>query len=94
MAREDDLAKLRQKKRILKASLTRLEKFFDDIDPSNIDNHEVKVRLEKIEKTSKALTEVLLEISLLDSNITEIEIDKEIEEAEIKFFVQNQSRKE
>jgi len=59
------LIKLKQKKRVAKASLTRSENFFKSIDPNN-DIDEIKGRIEKAEETWKALSEIQIEIGLLD----------------------------
>jgi len=78
-------ALVKAKKRIAKASLTRSENFFKGI-PNNVDVDEIKVRIEKAEETWKALSEIQVEIGLLDNTISEIELDNELEDYENKFL--------
>jgi len=84
MSKEENLARLRHKKRAMKASLTRFENFLKDI--NNVDIDEVKIRWERAEEASRTLNEILLEISFLDDALTEVESNKELEESESKFL--------
>ncbi|XP_072766489.1 uncharacterized protein [Anoplolepis gracilipes] len=86
MSKEESLIRLRQKKKTLKASLTRLENFFKDINPDNFDVDEIKVRIEKAEQIAKDLFEILLEISILDDKLPEADIEQELEESENKLL--------
>nr|XP_012232203.1 PREDICTED: uncharacterized protein LOC105677895 [Linepithema humile] len=83
---EECLAKLKQRKRILKASLTRSENFFKDINSSDVDIDEIELRISKAEETWKSLSEVQMEIGLLDDNASDDELDKELEGYENKFL--------
>jgi len=86
MSVSEALIKLKQKKRVAKASLTRSENFFKSIDPNDVDEDEIKIRIDKAEETWKALSEIQVEIDLLDNTISEIELDNELEEYENKFL--------
>jgi len=85
MSKEENLARLKLKKRAMKASLTRFENFLKDINP-NVDIDEVKIRWERAEEVSKMLNKILLEISFLDNALIEAESNKELEESENKFL--------
>jgi len=86
MSKKENLARLKHKKRAMKASLTRFENFLKDINPNNVDIDEVKIRWERAKEASKTLNEILLEISFLDDTSTEAESNKELEESENKFL--------
>lgn len=61
-----------------------MENFFKDINFNNIDINEIKIKTEKIKEASKMLTEVLMEISILDDTLTDV--DKELKELENRVF--------
>ena len=62
----------------MKASLTRLENFFNDIDADNIDIDEIKVKMHRAEEIAKTLAEILVEISIVDDTLSEVEVDREL----------------
>lgn len=63
------LNRLKQKQRMVKASLTRLEDYFSNLDSESVNINDVRLRVEKIEEAWKTLTEVQIEIAILDQEL-------------------------
>lgn len=85
MANNTEVAKLKQKKRIAKASFTRVESFLNAVEPKNVNIEEIKLRLKKLEDAWKSIEESLTELAIHEV-LTEEQVDQELVEQEDKYI--------
>ncbi|XP_036143903.1 uncharacterized protein LOC118645955 [Monomorium pharaonis] len=85
MENNPEIAKLKQKKRIAKASFTRAENFLRTVEPDRVKVDEVNLRLKKLEEAWKAIEESLTELAIFEA-FSEEQVDQELVEQEERYI--------
>lgn len=86
MASEANVFKIKQKKKVTKAGLTRIENFINSIDHDTVDIEKLKLRLNKLEDLWKALLEIQIELLVVDEDTTDELMEQELESYEDKYI--------
>lgn len=82
---DPDLLRIKNKKRIAKAGLTRLENFFQNVDRGAMDIDEVKLKINRLDETWKTLLDIQVELAVIDREASEEQLDKELVEYENRY---------
>lgn len=86
MASEANVLKMKQRKKVTKAGFTRLANLMNNINRDTIDIEEIKLRLNKLEDLWKSLLEVQIELSVVDEDMTDDQMDQELASYEDKYI--------
>ncbi|KMQ88378.1 nucleic-acid binding [Lasius niger] len=72
--------------KVTKAGLTRIESFMNNIDQDTSDIEELKLRLNKLEELWKSLIDIQIDLSVLDENMTDEQLEQDLEMYEEKYI--------
>ncbi|XP_011169838.2 uncharacterized protein LOC105202846 [Solenopsis invicta] len=86
MAENSELAKLKLRRRLTKASITRIETFLKTMNRNTVDIDELRLKLAKLEELWQTLLDVQIEITVCDNEVTEEQTNAEIVRNEEKYM--------
>lgn len=81
-----EVLRIKQRKKVIKAGLTRIESFINEADHDTVDIKEVKLRLAKLEELWKSLVDILIELSVIDQDMTDDQLQRDLETYEDKYI--------
>jgi len=86
MLAKENLTKLNQRKKVTKASITRIENFMKDMDSNSVDLDELKLKVMRLDEFWQTLLEIQIDLMVYDSETTEEQADLKIVNFEEKYM--------
>lgn len=80
-----EIFRLRCKKRLAKAGITRAETYMASVDHNSVDIDEIKIKIAKLEDNYKVFTDIQMEIATRDDANSVEELDDESAQIENKY---------